>query len=205
MIKNIVFDFGDVFINLNKQGTLQALQAHSGNAKVFTESLKNAAIQYETGTLTTEKFTRIYSDHFHISNREFVAMWNAILLDFPPHRMAFLKLLKSSGKYRLFLLSNTNELHISWIQSRWGINLYEEFKNQFEQFYLSHEIKMRKPNKEIYEFVLEENDLKPEETLFVDDTKSNIDTASELGIHTWNLDPQKDDISNLLERKEFEI
>ena len=94
MIKNIVFDFVDVFINLNKQATLQALQAHSGNAKVFTESLKNAAIQYETGTLTTEKFTRIYSDHFHISNREFVAMWNAILLDFPPHRMAFLKLLK---------------------------------------------------------------------------------------------------------------
>ena len=113
-------------------------------------------------------------------------------------RLNFVKTLAASKKYRLFLLSNTNELHISWIQNNWGMELYKEFKNCFEQFYLSHEIHFRKPDTEIYEFVLTENDLKASETLFVDDVVENTNSAKDLGLQVWNLIPGKEDVVDLL-------
>ena len=112
--------------------------------------------------------------------------------------------LNTSKKYRLFLLSNTNDLHISWIQKEWGIKKYREFKSCFEKFYLSHEICLRKPNANIYEFILNENHLRANETLFIDDTKDHTDAAKKLGIHVWNIDPLVEDVVNLWTRKEFQ-
>ena len=140
-----------------------------------------------------------------IPNESLIYAWNAILLDFPKHRLTFLKNLVASKKYRLFLLSNTNELHISWIQKNWGMDLYNDFKNCFEQFYLSHEINFRKPNTDIYNFVLKENSLKATETLFVDDLKENTESAKTLGLHVWNLIPGKEDVIDLLKKKEFKV
>ena len=134
-----------------------------------------------------------------------IKAWNAILLDFPLHRLHFLQELNAKQKYRLFLLSNTNELHITWIKNNWGIALYNEFKAHFEGFYLSHEINLRKPNKNCYDFILCENNLIPEETIFIDDTKENTDTATELGIKTWNIDPLKEDVVELFSKKEFSV
>ena len=92
---------------------------------------------------------------------------------------------------------NTNDLHISWIKKNWGLELYNDFKNCFEQFYLSHEIHFRKPNPDIYDFVLTNNQLKVHETFFIDDTKENTDAASKLGIHVWNLNPKNEDVTQL--------
>ena len=94
-------------------------------------------------------------------------------------------------------MSNTNEIHIDWVKEDWGMERYDEFKSCFEKFYLSHEIHLRKPNTDIYEFVLSENQLKPDETFFIDDTKVNTDAASAIGIKTWNIDPRNEDITNL--------
>jgi FMN phosphatase YigB (HAD superfamily) len=94
-------------------------------------------------------------------------------------------------------------MHIKWIQNDWGSELYEAFKSCFEQFYLSHEIHFRKPNLDIYQFVLQENKLKAEETFFIDDTLENTMAAEKLGIQTWNLIPGKEDVVDLLTRKEF--
>ena len=77
-----------------------------------------------------------------------------------------------------------------------------EFKNCFEKFYLSHEIKLRKPNKEIYEFALKENNLIAEETLFIDDLEENTTAASALGIHVWNLIPNQVYVSQLFIKKQ---
>ena len=77
-----------------------------------------------------------------------------------------------------------------------------EFKNCFEKFYLSHEIKLRKPNKEIYEFALKENKLIAEETLFIDDLEENTTAASALGIHVWNLIQNQEDVSQLFIKKQ---
>lgn len=199
MIKNIIFDFGDIFINLDKQGTYKAMAALG--VTNISEEMINIYHQYEKGLISTDEFIDFYHVKFGIKKADLIAAWNAILLDFPIKRLQFLKELSASKKYRLFLLSNTNELHISWIQENWGQDVYTEFKNCFEQFYLSHEINFRKPDKEIYEFVLKENNLIAEETFFVDDLKENTDTANELGIHVWNLMPGKEDVVELLTKK----
>ena len=196
MIKNIVFDFGDIFINLDKKLFAEELQ----RIKISQESKETLPIlhQYEMGLVSTDEFLTFFEERLNVSQDTLKRAWNSILLDFPKERMRFIQNLSESKKYRLFLLSNTNDLHISWIQKNWGMERYNAFKICFEQFYLSHEINLRKPNNNIYEFVLTSNDLAPKETLFIDDTKENTDAAKALGIHIWNLKPGKEDVLELL-------
>lgn len=195
MIKNIVFDFGDIFINLDKKLFAEELQ----KIHISQESEEMLPIlqQYEMGLVSTDEFLTFFEERLHVSQDKVKRAWNSILLDFPKERLRFIQNLSESKKYRLFLLSNTNDLHISWIQKNWGMELYNAFKICFEQFYLSHEINLRKPNNNIYEFVLTSNDLAPKETLFIDDTKENTDAAKALGIHIWNLKPGKEDVLEL--------
>ena len=201
MIKNIIFDFGDIFINLKKSATIDEL--NKLGVTNISESMIKIYHQYEMGKISTEEFVNYFHKEFNLKKEEIIRCWNAILLDFPKRRLDFLKTLYNSKKYRLFLLSNTNDLHISWIKENLGDKVYNEFKNYFEKFYLSHEINFRKPNINIYEFVLEQNNLNAEETLFIDDTKENTDAAEKIGIKVWNLIPNKQDVVNLLNKKEF--
>ena len=202
MIKNIIFDFGDVFINLDKEATHREL--YKLGVSEITEDMLDVYKSYEIGRLTTEEFVSRFTDLYpNILGGDFIKAWNAILKNFPLYRLTFLKELQASNKYRLFLLSNTNDLHISWIQNDWGDEMYNEFKSCFEKFHLSHEIHLRKPNADIYEYVLEQDQLEFEETFFIDDTKENIVMAEKLGIKVWNIDPKTEDIVDLLTRKEF--
>ena len=202
MIKNIVFDFGDVFINLDKEATFDQLRALG--VTNFSIEMIEVAKQYEIGKISTQQFVDTSKLMFPtISEIEFKNAWNAILKDFPLHRLHFLRKLADSKKYRIFLLSNTNSLHISWIQKTWGSKLYSEFKKCFEKFYLSHEIHLRKPNEDIYKFVLNTNRLVPEETFFIDDAEENTTTASTLGINVWNINPTCEDVVDLFSQKEF--
>jgi putative hydrolase of the HAD superfamily len=196
MIKNIVFDFGDIFINLDKKLFAEELQ----KIHISQESEEMLPIiqQYEMGLVSTDEFFAFFEERLSVSQDKLKKAWNSILLDFPKERLRFIQNLSESKKYRLFLLSNTNDLHISWIQKNWGMEQYNAFKICFEQFYLSHEINLRKPNNNIYEFVLTTNDLAPKETLFIDDTKENTDAAKALGMHIWNLKPGKEDVLELL-------
>ena len=210
MIKNLIFDFGDVFINLDKKKYNSALQELEGGN--LPEDMLLNCMNYEMGKISTADFVNSFVDRYYHklsgdtkTEKEqcFKDKWNSILLDFPLHRLTFLKELANSNKYRLFLLSNTNELHINWIKNDWGEILYEDFKSCFEQFYLSHEINLRKPNKDIYNFVLNENNLIAEESFFIDDTKENTDTAKELGLQVWNINPAKEDVANLFTKNIF--
>ncbi|MDC1374516.1 HAD-IA family hydrolase [Polaribacter sp.] len=201
MLKNIIFDFGDIFINLDKEATVNAL-AQLGVSEISEETVR-VCQQYEMGMLSTKSFVDFFEAKFQISSEKLIAAWNAILLDFPEHRLLFLQELAKNANYNLFLLSNTNELHISWIQENWGMRLYNTFKNCFGYFYLSHEMRMRKPNANIFEYVLKKHSLVPKETLFIDDTQENIDAAKLLGIQTWNLIPGQDDIIHLFNQKQF--
>lgn len=195
-IKTLLFDFGDVFINLDKSATLKHL-AQFGITKLSPEQIeKNKA--YEVGKLSSQDFISYYHTNLKNNNASAEAIttaWNSILLDFPLQRLEFLKELKKKREFQLILLSNTNELHISWIKEH--VNFYEEFKSYFDAFYLSHEINLRKPNANIYEFVLDQHQLKPEEVLFVDDTKENTDAAKSLSFHVWNIDPETEDVTSL--------
>ncbi|MFC5196014.1 HAD family hydrolase [Bizionia hallyeonensis] len=199
MIKILIFDFGDVFINLDKVGAMQnALNLFQ--LKEFSPEMIACNEAYEQGQISSEAFITFYKNEFpNLSEPEILDAWNYILKDFPTHRLAFLKQLASDKKYQLILLSNTNALHIKWIQER--VAFYDDFKSQFDQFYLSHEIQLRKPNHSIYQFVLDQNNLNPKTCLFIDDTEENIHAASQLGIHTWHINPETDDIVNLFNVK----
>ncbi len=194
MIKTIIFDFGDVFINLDKPAThreLSKLGDISWNSKI--EEINNL---FEIGKISTPEFIASFQKLLpKASEKEIIDSWNAILLDFPKHRLEFIRHLAATKKYNLILLSNTNELHINWIKE--NIPFYEIFKSSFDAFYLSHEIQLRKPNIDIFEFVLDQNQIQANQTVFIDDTKKNTDTASKLGIHTWNNNPATEDIADL--------
>ncbi|WP_029034675.1 HAD family hydrolase [Salinimicrobium terrae] len=194
MIKSIIFDFGDVFLNLDKPATARELKKLE--ISHFSEEMLQQNMQYEKGLISSEEFISGYSRSFpQLTSEAFVNSWNSILIDFPKHRLKFLQQLKKEGKYKLILLSNTNHIHIDWVKQ--NISFFEEFKNCFDAFYLSQEINLRKPDPEIYEYVLEQHDLKPQETLFIDDTAENTEAAAKLGIHTWNIDPMKEDVVDL--------
>jgi putative hydrolase of the HAD superfamily len=201
MIKNLIFDFGDIFINLDKKATFNELDK-LGISEISDEMME-VAHQYERGLISTDEFIEFFNKKFKVAKEDLVFAWNSILLDFPLRRLTFLKELAKSKKYRLFLLSNTNDLHISSVKNSLGTEFYNEFKNCFEQFYLSHEIHFKKPDVAIYEFVLNENNLIAEETLFVDDLKENTDAANTIGIQTWNLIPGKEDVTELFTKKDI--
>ena len=195
MIKNIIFDFGDIFINLDKMATPKAM-AQFG-FKQITPALDKIFKNYEKGTISTQDFLKQINTIFpKATAKNLIEAWNAILKDFPEYRLNFLKELKEQGRYRLFLLSNTNDLHIEQVKKQMG-STYKDFKACFEVFYLSYEMGKRKPDAPIFEQVLEENNLKAEETFFIDDTKENTDAANQLGIKTWNLQVGQQDIIDL--------
>lgn len=199
IIKAIIFDFGDVFINLDKQGAMQnALSLFE--LKEFSEELLEINYQFEKGLMTSDEFLNFYSEKFpKHSKNTILNAWNYILKDFPKNRLDFLKQLKNQYDFKLILLSNTNVLHIEWIKKH--IPFYTDFKSCFDKFYLSYEIHLRKPNGDIFNFVLSENKLIANECLFIDDTKENTDTASQLGMKIWNIDETKEDVINLFTTK----
>lgn len=201
MIKALIFDFGDVFINLDKEGTIQRCKEVFGT-DIISEAKNddNIAIfeinnKYEKGEISTQEFVSFYTKLANIKEIEAIDLWNGLILNFPLHRLDFIKNLAKQKKYKLILLSNTNELHINHIKEY--IPFYEGFKACFDAFYLSHEIGLRKPDSDIYEFVLAQNKLKPEECFFVDDTIENTEAAKALGIKTWHINPKEEDITQL--------
>ncbi len=196
MIKNIVFDFGDIFINLDKAAVHKQLSLFG--YPELTPEMETLAKTYEVGKMTSEDFLSELNRLIPGATLpEITTAWNSILLDFPESRLTFLEQLHSESEYRLFLLSNTNELHIRCVQETMGTERWNRFKSCFEQFYLSHEINMRKPNTKIFKFVLEQHNLEANETYFIDDTKENIDAAETIGIQTWHLNAGLEDIIDL--------
>jgi putative hydrolase of the HAD superfamily len=108
-------------------------------------------------------------------------------LDFRIESLAALKRLR--GKYKIFLLSNTNSIHYTQFSKIFKTTIDEKpFNSLFDKAYYSHEIGLRKPDAEAFEYVLNENNLKPEETLFIDDSIQNIEGARRVGMPTIHLE-----------------
>jgi FMN phosphatase YigB (HAD superfamily) len=197
MINAILFDFGDVFINLDKQATIDGLQKLGLSA--WNDDLDQLNLKYEVGAISEEDFLLGFQKNIpNASIDEISKAWNAILLDFPLYRLEFLQML--SKKYRLFLLSNTDAIHINTFEQKTGSSFYSDFYQCFEKVYFSFEIGMRKPNPEVYNFVLDQNGLQAKHTLFIDDKKENTDAALALGFQVWNLQVGKEDVVDLFEK-----
>ncbi len=198
MIEAIVFDFGDVFVNLDKDATSRKLKEMDIDKLPDSITAKNR--EYEQGFVTSDEFSEHYRSQFpQLKQEDFLNSWNAILLEFPEYRFRFIQKLSEEKNFKLILLSNTNEYHIEYIKS--NVPFFNEFQECFEAFYLSHEIGLRKPNPEIFEFVMDNHNLNPENCLFIDDTKENTDVAERLGFKTWNIEPTREDVIDLFTTK----
>lgn len=198
MINTLVFDFGDIFINLDKEAPVLAFEK-LGLKKWYADlALSNQ--QFEKGEITEMEFIEGFQKYLpYATVEEIRAAWNSILLDFPLYRLEFLQLL--SKKYRLFLLSNTDAIHIDKFEHNVGISFYSDFYQCFEKVYFSFELGMRKPDLEIFNYLIDQHELSPKRTLFIDDKKENTDAASKLGIQVWNLQVGQEDVIELFDKK----
>ena len=190
-INTIIFDLGMVIIDLDKQATPIAFEKLCGpNYTNIMEKLNGEGFfeAYETGRISTDTFIeRLQSEIGDgVKADQIKSAWNAMLMDIPEER--FKILLEAKGKYRTYCLSNTNQLHIDFIFDK----LKQERKLEnldpyFHKVYLSHEMKQRKPDPEIFETVVKEQGLKASETLFIDDTAEHLAGASSIGLKTFHL------------------
>ncbi len=199
MITAIIFDFGDVFINLNKGAVTTAFKKLG--LKEWTPELDELNQQLEIGKISTFEFITGLQKHLNPDTTEAKVRnaWNAILGDFPLYRLEFLQKLK--GKYRLFLLSNTDAIHIEKFEQKVGLSFARDFYQCFEKVYFSFETGVRKPDEAAFNFVLEKHGLQASKTLFIDDKSDNIAAAKKLGMLVWNLAPNQEDVVNLFDKK----
>lgn len=198
MINTILFDFGDIFINLDKQAPI--VEFTKLGLKEWSEDLDKLNISFEKGKISELEFIEGFQKHMpNASIDEIRSAWNTILLDFPLYRLEFLQML--SQKYRLFLLSNTDAIHIDSFQHKAGVTFYREFYQCFERVYFSFELGMRKPDAEIFNYLIKKHDLTPKRTLFIDDKKENTDAALALGFQVWNLQVGQEDVVHLFDKK----
>lgn len=200
MINTIIFDFGDVFMNLDKNASLEALKKLG--LQSWNEEIDKVNQQFEKGKITEVQFMIEMKKLMPKASIDDIrAAWNSVLIDFPLARLEFLQ--KLSHKYRLFLLSNTDEIHIAKFEHRVGMTFAREFYQCFEKVYFSFEIGFRKPEPEAFSFIINKHELNPKRTLFIDDKKTNTDIAASLGMHVWNLQVGKEDVTELFSKKEI--
>ena len=188
-IDNIIFDLGNVILDIDYQSTIKAFEKIGiENASILYSKSSQTKIfdQLETGKITKEDFIlEIQKIIPKASKSEIINAWNAIIKDLPESRIDILKNLKD--KFSIFLLSNTNSIHINDIVKKIGRGKYDEFYNLFDKVYYSHEVKLRKPDPNIFKLVINENNLKIKNTLFIDDSIQHINSAKKLGLQTYHL------------------
>ncbi len=202
MINAIIFDFGDVFINLNKETSIEEFKKLGLDGP--NEDLIAQNDLFEKGKITELEFINSFSTYIpNASIEEIVKAWNSIIGDFPLERLEFLQML--SSRYRLFLLTNTDSIHISRFEHNVGMSFYSDFYRCFEKVYYSYEMGMRKPDTEIFTTILSKHDLSPKRTLYVDDKKDNTDAAESLGLHVWNLKVGEEDVVDLFGQKHLPL
>lgn len=190
-IKNIIFDFGGVVLDIDPQLTINEFIA-LGLKDVTKLSSKDFILdivsKFERGIYTPEIFRTRLRDFLQLkaTDQQIDDAWNALLYDIPKERIKVIE--DSKENYQIFLLSNSNEIHydlyIRDLQLRFG---YQEFDALFDKAYFSFDLHLSKPNPEVYEFVMNQHDLVPEKTLFIDDNEDNVAAARTLGLKTYLL------------------
>jgi putative hydrolase of the HAD superfamily len=191
LTKNIIFDLGGVFMNLDYMLTEQAFinLGITQFPQMFSQHTANDLFeQLETGKISAETFYRQFREatHSQLTDHQIKTAWNAMILDFPPERMEWLDQIRK--KYRIFLFSNTNIIHYQcFMDIVQRENDCENFDQYFIKAYYSHELGLRKPYVASFQKILEEQGLIAAETLFIDDTVKNIEGAEKAGLQTIHL------------------
>jgi len=189
-IKSIIFDLGGVIYAVDYHKTINGFKAlgidrfEEVYAKAGQSDLFN---DFEEGKISRAIFVERIKNlsRKNMTSSQIVNAWNGMLLGFMPDAIACLKRLNSS--YRLFLLSNTNEIHIQEIESRVGTAFFSDFCSLFENVYLSHELGLRKPHPEVFKHILNQEGLKANQTFFIDDSIQHVEGAIKAGLQAHHL------------------
>lgn len=190
-IKNIIFDLGKVLLNLDFDASIKAFHELGLGEDVLNRQQSYADpvfYELETGKISPERFRdriRQLVDTPGLSDQQIDAAWSAMILDIPSNRVEVLKELKK--KYKLYIFSNTNQIHIEGLWEKFKMEYDFEFSSLFEKDYYSHQIHERKPDIQSYEKVISLARINPEETLFIDDLEKNIIAAQKAGLKTFWL------------------
>lgn len=189
-IHNLIFDFGGVLLNIDFGKTLQAFERLGIDrmSSAFTGFSQSSLFdRLETGKITPASFFGGLREMFEITltDDELADAWNALLLDLPPERVELLR--KAAKHYRIFLLSNTNEIHYRQYNGAFREVWGHDFDALFEKAWWSFRIGLRKPDRDIFEWVLKDAGLDPAATLFIDDTLRHVEGARLTGLHGYHL------------------
>ena len=193
-IKNIIFDLGGVILNLDYSKTDKEFHKLGLNnfSKLYSKKKQSKIFDdFEKGRFSAEKFIFLIkqAEKLKIKDSDFINAWNAMLLEIPKERMEFIKRLKKD--YNIYLLSNTNEIHIKKFEADLRKNNWlRDFQDCFDQVYYSSNMGMRKPDYDCFNKVLEDHNLKAHETLFIDDSVQHIEGAKKVGINAYLLNKE---------------
>jgi FMN phosphatase YigB (HAD superfamily) len=192
-LKNLIFDLGDVIIPIDLTAPVRnfAMLANLSEDEVMAIWKQFDIIgQYETGLVDDTAFR----DHVRklLKNDSWAdevidTAWNTVLLELPVERLERIKELKQT--YRIFLLSNTSPIHIRRVNQILTSLNQPTLEELFERVFYSYDVRLAKPSPEIYQHVLTEVGLVPEETAFFDDNAANIQSAGQLGIQAVHVQP----------------
>ena len=191
-IKNIIFDLGGVLVGLDGQRSIDAfdrLGCQRVSQYIVEHRTEDLFYRIELGLISTHEFCEEVREMTQTTatDEQMVAAWNALLTPLSERRAARLLQLHRKG-YRIFLLSNTNDMH--W-QHCARVRFPEEVLQAFSQVFLSYEMQLAKPDCRIFEEVLRQAGIRADETLFIDDNQENVATAQTLGIvafHNKSID-----------------
>ena len=194
-IKNILFDLGGVLFHIDYQRTIDAFKSlgEADFERLFTQHQQNSLFDsFETGKISSKKFIETLQLSLpNCRNEVVVKAWNAMLLGLPAKHLLLLEEL--SKKYRLFLLSNANKIHINFVNNHLSQkHNIESIDGYFEKAYYSHLIGMRKPHPSTFRWVLNNAGIKAGETLFIEDTRQHIVGAKEAGLQTLHVKSNAD-------------
>lgn len=189
-IKNIIFDYGNVIFSIDFRRAQEAFkQLGLTNTEEFFGHRQQDQIfdKFDRGEVTADEFRAYVKEKIgnaDVTDQQITDAWNSLLIGIAPGNHDLL--LKLKGKYRTFLLSNINDIHYNYIMNYLKTDFgFDDNEHLFERTYYSHLVGKRKPQLDIFEHVLSENNLKPEETLFIDDSPQHLEAAKTLGIQTF--------------------
>ena len=188
--ENIIFDFGGVIINIDYEATINAFKdlGISDFDALYSQAAQSDLFDaIETGRISPQHFINgiLQLLPAGVTPNQVVHAWNAMILDIPKERIEFLQQL--SQTHDIYLLSNTNSIHIDKAMREWNNKTQADINDIFKKVYLSHEMGMRKPDVEIFRHVCQEQGLDPSKTLFIDDSIQHIHGAREAGLHAHHL------------------
>lgn len=193
-IRNIVFDLGGVLMNIDFQRTFNAFEiiGFRGAEEWFKNpEVNQLCMDFETGVYCSIEMRRKFREitGFKCSDTEFDYAWNSLLIDFPPERIA--RVQELAKKYNTYLLSNTNPIHARYfneeLNRHYGI---ESLDHLLDKAWYSHNLGLRKPDVKIFQKVLKNSRLNPEETLFLDDFEINVRAAESVGMKAIQVDAE---------------